>query len=434
MQKVMVALPEVLVRIRNSCVSFFKENFNTNSVILAIFFAMPIYFNYIFLYYEIEINYIVKILFTVMMFISFFYMFNIKHNWFLSGFLTGVLWFWWIGLSFRFYNLSWMIPVADILIALFYGIVFWLIGKIFQYIQAKNKTLSKLFLVLFFTFAFDYISPFTFDWLKPEILFVNSIFDVSKTVLFLVFFSIAFFRELKWWILILLVIAIFVKPHNIKMPKLNIYAAFTTVSQNKKWQKKYIPYEINNNFRIIDKAISLHKDVVVLPESAFPLFLNRYHSLMKKLKDLSNKITVITGALHLKNGKFYNSTYIFENGRVRIIDKHILVPFGEYIPVPFFQKEINQFFFGGASDYKTSPSFGTFSIKNYKFINAICYEATVEDLYKLSPRYVIALSNDAWFMPSIMPSLQEMIIKVYVRKYNKIVYHSINGFKSYTVY
>ena len=118
---------------------------------------------------------------------------------------------------------------------------------------------------------------------------------------------------------------------------------------------------------------------------------------------------------------------------MKIIDKHILVPFGEYIPLPFFQKEINEIFFAGASDYSTANSFGEFSIKNYKFINAICYEATVEALYKLKPHFIVALSNDAWFMPSIMPSLQQMIINVYAKKYAKIVYHSINGFKSYVV-
>jgi apolipoprotein N-acyltransferase len=118
---------------------------------------------------------------------------------------------------------------------------------------------------------------------------------------------------------------------------------------------------------------------------------------------------------------------------MKIIDKHILVPFGEYIPIPFFQKEINEIFFAGASDYSTAKTFGEFSIKNYKFVNAICYEATVEDLYKLKPHFIVALSNDAWFMPSIMPSLQQMIIKIYAKRYGKIVYHSINGFRSYVV-
>ncbi|WP_187146591.1 apolipoprotein N-acyltransferase [Nautilia profundicola] len=421
------------MRIRNSCLSFFKENFNTNSLNLAIFFSLPIYINFLLLEYEIEVNFIIKIIFTVNLFLTLYLLFFSKHKWFGSGFFIGLFWFWWIGLSFRYYGLSWMIPIVDVLIALFYGFVFWMIFKIYKIIQNKNQYAAKVFLVLMFTFGFDYISPFTFDWLKPEILFVNTIFDVSKIVLFLVITSVVFYKELKWFSVLLLIFALFFKPTFTKEPNLDVYVSYTDVPQEKKWEKHFIPYEIKNNFTIINNAIKLKKDVVILPESAFPLFLNRYENLMDKLKKLSKKITIITGALHLKDSKYYNSTYIFENGEVKILDKHILVPFGEYIPLPFFEKEINDIFFSGASDYVTSDRFGIFEIKGYKFINAICYEATVEDLYKLNPKYVVALSNDAWFMPSIMPSLQQMLIKVYAKKYGKIVYHSINGFKSYVV-
>jgi len=429
MPKVMVVQPvEVLVRIRNSFSSFFKRNFNTNSLKLAIFFALPIYINFFLLKYEIGINFYWKILFSVSLLLALFYLFK-EHNWFLSGFLIGVFWFWWIGLSFRYYGLGFLMPLIVVLIASFYGGVFWIISKI----SLKFKKFRKFFLVLFFTFGFDYITPFSFDWFKPEILFVNSIFGVSKIALLLVFLGVAFYKELRYFALVLLVGALFFKNHYPKPPKLDIYLASTNVSQDKKWDERFIPKEVQNNFKIIKKAIELKKDVVILPESAFAMFLNLNDDLMKKLKKLSFKITIITGALHFKNHKYYNATYIFEKGKVTILDKHVLVPFGEYIPFPFFQKEINELFFGGGSDYMSAKKFGIFKIKNYKFINAICYEATVEDLYKLKPSYVVALSNDAWFMPSIMPSLQEMLIKVYSKKYSKIVYHSINGFKSYAV-
>jgi apolipoprotein N-acyltransferase len=360
-------------------------------------------------------------------------LFHKEHKWFGTGFYVGIFWFWWIGLSFRYYALSWMIPFVDFFIAIFYGFLFYLIGKLFCYIKKFNENAAKIFLVLILTFGFDYLSPFTFDWLKPEILFVNTIFGVEKIVLFLVFFAVAFYKEMKYFSLILLVVALLFKPHMPKIPDLDIYVSHTNIPQDKKWKREYINYEIRNNFNIINKAVKLRKDVVILPESAFPLFLNEHKDLMEKLKNISNEITIVTGGLHLKNNKFYNATYIFENGSVKILDKHVLVPFGEYIPLPFFEKEINELFFGGASDYTTAKKFGIFNIGKYKFINAICYEATIEDLYKLKPSYVIALSNDAWFMPSIMPSLQEMIIKTYALKYSKIVYHSINGFKSYVI-
>jgi len=433
MPKVMVAPPEVLVRIRNSCLSFFKKNFNTNSLLLAIFFSLPIYINYNLTYIGVAINFGLKILFTLILFLALYFLVHREHKWFASGFFIGLFWFWWIGLSFRYYGLAWMVPFADIMIAVFYGTVFWIFGRVYGYFKRIRPIAAKIFLLLVFVFGFDYLSPFTFDWLKPEVLFVNTFFPVYKLTMLLVAGSFIFYKELRYFCILLIAAAFFTAPQPLKPPALNIYVSSTFVPQELKWNKKYIPYEVKNNFDIIKKALKEKKDVVILPESAFPMFLNRHADLMDRLKALSEKIVIITGALHLKENRFYNSTYVFNKGRVAILDKHMLVPFGEYIPLPFFQKEINEIFFAGASDYSTSEKFGTFSIGKYRFANAICYEATVEKLYKLKPSYIVALSNVAWFMPSIMPSLQQMLIKVYAQKHKKIVYHSINGFKGYIV-
>jgi apolipoprotein N-acyltransferase len=417
----------VLEHIKNSCVSFFRRYFNTNSLIVATLLSLPIYLNFFLLKININENFFTKFIFTFLLFLGLFSFFYKKHSFFQTGFFIGIFWFYWIGLSFRYYNLTFLIPFIILIIAFFYGTVFWLIKKIELFI--KNIYLKKIYYILTFTFVFDYLSPFTFDWLKPEILFVNSFYGVDKITLFIVFSSILFYEYNKKFLLLLFIPLFFVsKPLNLL--NLKIYLVSTNVPQNLKWEKSYIPLEIKNNFKIINSAIKKHYEVVVLPESAFPLFLNLNQELMEKLKKLSQKIIIITGALHYKNDKFFNSTYVFDKGKIKILDKHLLVPFGEYIPFPVFQKEINHIFFADSSDYNTSENFGEFQIKNYKFINAICYELTNEELYKLKPNYVIGISNLAWFKPSIMPSLQQMLIKVYARKYKKIVFHSINGFKS----
>jgi len=51
--------------------------------------------------------------------------------------------------------------------------------------------------------------------------------------------------------------------------------------------------------------------------------------------------------------------------------------------------------------------------------------------HKLHPKFVIALSNMAWFAPSTAPVLQKLLINVYALKYKKRVYHSLNYYKSY---
>jgi len=341
-------------------------------------------------------------------------------------------------MSFRYYNLSYLIPLIIFFIGIGYGLIFWLLNKIFNFFKFSifHFPFSIYLWAFFIIFGFDYIRPFTFDWLKPEVLLATTFLSTTKLTLSFLIFSILLFKieknikKLIIYLFILIIIGLN-KPQ-IPKPNLKINLITTYVPQDKKWDKNYIPIEIENNFQYIKNSIGKY-DVVVLPESAFPLFLNLYPDLIQKLINLSKKITIITGALHYKDKNYFNSTYIFEKGKVTILDKHILVPFGEYIPLPFFQKEINKIFFNGSSDYKTAKNFGTFKIKNYQFINAICYEATIEKLYKLKPKYIIALSNMAWFMPSIAPVLQKLLIKVYSIKYKKRIFHSLNYYPSYTI-
>jgi apolipoprotein N-acyltransferase len=270
---------------------------------------------------NISDNFITKLTFTFFLFLAQFSFFYKKHSFFQTGFFIGIFWFYWIGLSFRYYNLSLLIPFVIITIGLFYGIVFWCVKKIETFI--KSIYIKKIYYVLVFTFAFDYLSPFTFDWLKPEILFVNSFYGVNKITLLIIFFSILFFEFNKKFLLLLFIPIFFIsKPP--ELPNLKIYLASTDIPQNLKWQKNYIPFEIENNFKIINRAIKKHYEVVVLPESAFPLFLNLNQDLMQKLKNLSEKIVIVTGALHYKNKKYFNSTYIFDKGKIKILDKHLL--------------------------------------------------------------------------------------------------------------
>ena len=416
-----LVVEQVLQRIKNSSSSFFRRYFNTNSLIVAIFLSIPIYL------YSISQNIAVLIINFFLLFFGIYLFLYKRHSFFQTGFFIGIFWFWWISLSFRYYNLTWLIPIIILLIGIGYGLIFWIIDKLFF-------KFSTYLWALFIIFGFDYIKPFTFDWLKFEVLFASTFLAPIKIVMILLILEIIFNKKKRYILTsIFLIIATFIKPQEVKMPNLKIKLVSTYIPQDKKWNKKYIPIEIKNNIEYIKNAINKHYDVVVLPESAFPIFLNLHPALMQKLKKLSSKITIITGALHYKNKKFYNSTYIFKNQKVIILDKHVLVPFGEYIPFPIFQKEINKIFFNNASDYDISKNFGIFSIKNYKFINAICYEATIKDLYKLSPHYVIAISNMAWFMPSIAPIIQKLLIKSYALQYKKIIFHSLNGFKSYII-
>ena len=105
----------------------------------------------------------------------------------------------------------------------------------------------------------------------------------------------------------------------------------------------------------------------------------------------------------------------------------VLVPFGEYVPLPdFLKKWVNKTFFDGSADFVTATKPTDFVIKGISFRNAVCYEATCDEIYEGDPAYMIAISNNGWFYPSIEPTLQKLLMKFYAKKHNTIIYHSAN--------
>jgi apolipoprotein N-acyltransferase len=211
-------------------------------------------------------------------------------------------------------------------------------------------------------------------------------------------------------------------------PPLRIKLISTDISQDLKWQQDQQDSIINTNLEAIMDAIDKHYDLVVLPESAFALYMNQHPQLILNLQQLSNAIPILTGTLHEENGLHYNVSYLFDHGKITVAKKMILVPFGEYIPLPSFLKTwVNREIFGGGLDFVTADKPTDFVIKGVKFRNAICYEATREELYTPDAHYLIAMSNNGWFKPSIEPILQNLLIRFYARKNHSMVFHSANS-------
>ena len=342
-----------------------------------------------------------------------------------SGGFIGLLWFYWIGYSFEYYNVGWMLPLITLFFIVLYALFFGVLGF------TKNPFYRAVML-----FGLSYVEPMDWNWLQVELPFINSYFGIEKWQFALILFTLALMVYLrknvaykKYQLLPLLLLLGSVNYSTvqpIEAPlKIKLYAP--TLLQEEKWLKRNRQSIIQENMQVIQNAIDKHYDLVVLPESAFPLYLNRQPYLIAQLKHYSNRIDIITGALLAENGQHYNVSYHFSKGKFVIAKKMILVPFGEYIPLPkFFQTWINKIFFDGTADFLTAEKPTDFVVKGVKFRNAICYEATCEEIYEGDPAYLIALSNNGWFYPSIEPTLQKLLMRFYAKKHHSIIYHSAN--------
>ncbi len=357
-----------------------------------------------------------------------------KRELFTTGTIVGVLWFWWLGYSFVYYDLLYLIPIVLIGIGILYGVLFYFIGFF-------NNILYRLFYI----FVLSFMEPFSFNWFKLELLFINSYIGTSKiefiVILVLTAFFIFFISKYKIKIAIGiysvgLLILIYFNTNNvnntIQNHNLKIFLNETNIDQDKKWNGKYKNDIITDNINNINSAIKNEYDLIIFPETSYPIVLNKNNELQNILLEKSKKISILLGSLYEKDDLYYNSSYLFENGQMQVAHKVVLVPFGEAVPLPAKIRDfINNTFYNGAKDYETAKEPTTFNIKGVKFRNAICYEATTNKIYEdIDTNFVIAISNNGWFVPSVEPVLQRLLLKFYAKKYNLLIYNITNKSKS----
>ncbi len=360
-----------------------------------------------------------------------------KKVWFLSGAFIGFFWFWWIALSLQHYGMVWAVPIEIIIIMLTYGTLFWLLvwvsQKITSFLPTSNTLIPLVFKALSLLLL-SYIHPFSFNWLKPELMFVESYLGIEKWQFAIILGAIVLTIWKQQVIYLLLII--FAYESNLSAPikaeeKITLITTHTSVQD--KWNETLHPKQFENVFKQIDQAIEDKKNLIILPESVFPIFLNR-SKFLDKLQEKAKHISIVTGGLFWDGKTPRNSTYIFTDNKISVANKVLLVPFGESNPLPdFLSNWVNKVFYDGAVDYVASEHVVDYDIGGKSYRNAICFEATSERLYEGNPQNMIVLSNNGWFTPSIEPTLQKLLLQYYSKKYGTTIYHSVNMSKSYVV-
>lgn len=341
-----------------------------------------------------------------------------------SGFLIGLFWFYWIGYSFEYQGVGYMTPIITVA----FGFVYLLF---FLPLYFTDKPFVRALLL----FGLSFVEPFDWNWMQLELVFIESYLGIEKWQFALILFTLTLPSLLKSKIesrwrfatLVLLVGALNFSVMQHKEAPLKIKLVATDIKQEEKWQRASLEPTLEMIFNEILKAKLQNYDLILFPESVFPLFLNKAPQLIEALQKASHEIAIVTGGLYLEDGKHYNASYYFHEGNYTVAKKVVLVPFGEYIPLPAFAKDfINDTFFSGGSDFINAKKPSDFLIKGIKFRNAICYEATCEELYDGDVAFMLAMSNNAWFSPSIEPTLQNLLLRFYARKHGTTIYHAAN--------
>ena len=340
-----------------------------------------------------------------------------------AGFFIGLLWFYWVGYSFKYTDMPLGIPLVALAFAFAYMLIFGILAL------SEHAWVRAILL-----FGISYLVILDFNWMQLSLPFIQSYIGIYKWQLAVVLFALSadeFIPKKRYKPLALAALLFAINwqgyPPREDAP-LKIKLVETHIDQSQKWKQSMLLPTVEMVFKEITDATQEGYDLIVFPESVLPLFLNKNKKLLEELQLLSSDIDIVLGALLYENGHNFNVAYHFDKkGHYKIAKKVVLVPFGEYIPLPdFARKMINDAFFEGGNDFLAAKEPTDFTIEGVKFRVAICYEATTDALYVNNPKYMIAISNNAWFAPSIEPTLQNLLLRYYARRHATTIYHSAN--------
>ena len=350
--------------------------------------------------------------------------------------------------------------LTPLLYALFQSLIFFIYKEISYYTNAVERVMCFSSLWCLFEYIRSF-TPINFPWALAgyTMMFSNSIFQFSSIIgvfgfsVFILFFSSGFhlifldgdgdryYSYLRYILTTLItLLAMFVYGYLIKLYKEEGLQDKTIVRlvQGGVKAKSYKTGDERKQSLKIYKDITLsektdHITHIIWPESAVEFSIYQNDGVSNILKNILNDGQIlITGSMRIEeqdlknnyfkndenninNFKIYNTMSMIDStGRQTYYDKHFLVPFGEYIPfkriIPFL-KSIT----GDGIDFSNGKETRVYKLINTQsFIPLICYEIAFsgklpiyssniykkesgERIYRERAKWIINITNDAWF-------------------------------------
>jgi apolipoprotein N-acyltransferase len=198
-------------------------------------------------------------------------------------------------------------------------------------------------------------------------------------------------------------------------PLVNVRLVQASVEQSLKWDPKHQleALESHVNMSMAPAETGFMPDYIIWPETAMPYTLREGSRWLPVLAGMASEGGgVVTGAIRHNgdeaNWQVWNSLQVVSpQGNVsESYDKHILVPFGEFIPfrsiLPI--EKITH----GATDFSAGAGAALMSLSPELSVQPlICYEAIFPeyrtDARNARPHWLLNVTNDAWFGVSTGP-------------------------------
>jgi apolipoprotein N-acyltransferase len=189
-----------------------------------------------------------------------------------------------------------------------------------------------------------------------------------------------------------------------------------SVVQEQKWSKEHYHITMKNLWDMLEGLDTRGSDLIVMPETALPDFINRRRGQDRKLRKFAKKIgiPVLIGALHYDKNRppprkynFYNSAFLYTpDGKREEYRKIRLVPFSERLPYDDVFPLLNYVDLG-EGDFTPGTQMPVYDPGGMQFSPNICYESIYPDFIRQvvgkGARLIVNITNDGWFGRSSAP-------------------------------
>ena len=146
-------------------------------------------------------------------------------------------------------------------------------------------------------------------------------------------------------------------------------------------------------------------DLIVWPETAVPVMLERAATTLEVISDAAGSVPVVVGLQRRDEMRLFNTLALVEAGGsvAAVYDKHHLVPFGEYMP---YGDQLARFGIHGmaAKDgqgFSSGPGAQVIEMGALgRALPLICYEGVFPQDLRAAPGradFILLITNDAWF-------------------------------------
>ncbi len=150
-------------------------------------------------------------------------------------------------------------------------------------------------------------------------------------------------------------------------------------------------------------------DVVVWPETAFPEYISYAPQYRRDLTAVAQELQsdFLIGAREFRQpparGLVYNGAFLISHTTGAVVDqyyKHVLLPFGERIPLSGWLPQLRTLL-PGVADYAAGDGPRVLLTPKGRLGMSICYEGIIDgymhDLAALRPDVLVNITNDSWF-------------------------------------